>query len=273
MVMKKILDTLRAKWAEYLLEIVVIVIGILGAFALNNWNEQRKQDNQARTYMAALHLDFLQNEAFIQETLNQLEGTKRAAKSLSVFIEKGFVPDTTPGPVVDSGFVANWSKYVNTYIPIRDTASLLHNLNRSTWLTNYDLLIPTWNEIIGAGQMDLIDSDTIKKSIVNLHFAASEAEELETKVMTPIVRDYKAYQAQYFNVSRSQPIPEVSVSYGLFTDEAVIDISGLRNSEDFKYHLQRVYRAANESQSLIGGMVRQPSQQVLMLLELETEKY
>lgn len=41
--MKKILDTIKLKWAEYLLEIIVIVLSIFGGLELEKWNAQREE--------------------------------------------------------------------------------------------------------------------------------------------------------------------------------------------------------------------------------------
>ncbi|MFY0624766.1 MAG: hypothetical protein JXR07_00610 [Reichenbachiella sp.] len=65
--MKKIFETFRQKWTEYILEILVIMIGILGAFMLNDWNESNRLDNQRQELIASLIEDFEYNSTTLEE--------------------------------------------------------------------------------------------------------------------------------------------------------------------------------------------------------------
>ena len=51
-------------------EIVLVVIGILIALQINNWNESRKSDLQEQSALNNIHRDFIKNKELLDEVKN-----------------------------------------------------------------------------------------------------------------------------------------------------------------------------------------------------------
>ena len=62
--MKKILHHLTTDWYKYLLELIVITAGVLGAFALNNWNENRLIQKRTNGYLQSIAEDLKSDISF-----------------------------------------------------------------------------------------------------------------------------------------------------------------------------------------------------------------
>ena len=94
--MRKILETLKKKWAEYLLEILVIVIGILVAFMLNNWNTSNSENLIVKNYLIKISNNIKTDVESAQQMINLREAhSMKCAKALKMITAKDFSDQVT----------------------------------------------------------------------------------------------------------------------------------------------------------------------------------
>jgi len=72
------------KYLKYAIgEIVLVVIGILIALQINNWNEDRKERKQEKEFITSVKKDLIQDKVFIQLIIGQLEPRILAYETLN----------------------------------------------------------------------------------------------------------------------------------------------------------------------------------------------
>ena len=126
--MKLIFITLKEKWPEYLLEILVITIGILGAFALNNWNETRKENEYKIGLLTELKTSIQTGVSHTNWIINQTENRINDVGFLLEMIEKDKRMDDSTTYRLANAF--GWLKVILFRNAYENTKTYgLHNLN------------------------------------------------------------------------------------------------------------------------------------------------
>ena len=173
---KKLVSMETGKYLRYAVgEIVLVVIGILIALQVNNWNEYRKEKVEEKKILLSLH----------NEISNNLE-------SLQVVIEeKNKIIDVNQYIIDNTGKNGEWKS-------MKPLDSLMNYISLSGWI-----FVPqngVLNEIINSGKLLLIENDLIKNEIASLPQLLS--------LMIEEDRQYRLDLHQYF-------LPFLSKNYNL----------------------------------------------------------
>ena len=173
---KKLVSMETGKYLRYAFgEVILVVIGILIALQVNNWNEYRKEKVEEKKILLSLH----------NEISNNLE-------SLQVVIEeKNKIIDVNQYIIDNSGKNGEWKS-------MKPLDSLMNYISLSGWI-----FVPqngVLNEIINSGKLLLIENDLIKNEIASLPQLLS--------LMIEEDRQYRLDLHQYF-------LPFLSKNYNL----------------------------------------------------------
>jgi hypothetical protein len=122
-------------------EILLVVVGILIALQIDNWNENRKDRNLYLNYLVRLKSDF--------ENLHQT-----------------------------ADFRGNWADelvdlaeyqadYLNGNLTTLDTLKLAISIEYTSSVNRYNINLPTASELSSTGRLTIIENDTLKNSLNN----------------------------------------------------------------------------------------------------------
>ena len=179
--MKRILETLKRKWPEYLLEIFVITIGILVAFALNNWNDERHDKRQETQYLLALNEDILRLKSELEITRLDLLKIEMACDSLIRSIHK----------------------------PLSNPNNIKLNSLTGAMVTipGLKLSFPSYDNLKSTSDLNKIESDQLKLSLSNIELALTRLDrsiDWQDKQWTSINQVYINKKMDLTEISNSE---------------------------------------------------------------------
>jgi len=215
------------KYIKYAIgEIVLVMIGILLALSINNWNEERKVRNIESSYLTRLKNDL---EAELNYIGQRISRTENDNDNLNLFLEKVYT----------------------TQENIQAVGDLFTHLHLNT-----DPLASansTYRELIGTGDFDVFQNDQLKKSIID-YYRVSEDLALQidefNSVSTDIMVETFATIPNFSKLMISNNIPTIFTDHewSFINDqssfkfqrlEGMVYIYSIRNNEDLE-HLNRL---------------------------------
>jgi len=164
--MNRILNHLTTDWYKYLLELIVITAGVLGAFALNNWNEGRLQNKRSIELLGALMAEHENNQHQLDEVLEVHRMVRKSAIDLLHIINQN-------SPV--------------------DEDSLKKHLANVAWAVTFDPQKSVINSAISSGDIHYLKNEGLKQAILkwpDMAFDVQEEEQRSKELYTNFLLPY-----------------------------------------------------------------------------------
>jgi len=171
-----LMENKTGKYFKYAIgEIILVVIGILIALSINNWNEGRIKDNKETAILANIHKEFIANKIQLKKII---KAHKKEHNSLAKIISH-FPFTSKPEPIVlDSLSRYIWDSYSGyTFDPSQTSINALISTSSFDIISNPELrnLLISWNDLVKDYQdEELANRDFIKNHYeiyISKHFA------------------------------------------------------------------------------------------------------
>lgn len=202
--MKRILTTFKEKWPEYFLEALVIVASILGAYALDSWNEGRKENKLEANYYCRLLEDINEDKQRLTEQINETKDRLTSANRMLGLLQQ---KEPDPSQVI---------------------IELVNSIKGSNF--SYKAATSAFEDIKSGGNLNLISDIDLKNNLIIYYNDSKQI--LENVSANGIAMDDKFFQnGKYKEIGFHYFIQEVYKYDSTFVDVPLL-LSNYNMSEN-----------------------------------------
>lgn len=198
-------------------EILLVVIGILLAMKINDWNEQRKEHAKEKVFLKALTVETENNLAQLQSVLFYNTKSKDAAYRLLQIYNDGY--EQVDKLMIDS------------------------LLAQVQWIWTFDPDLSVLKSIKANANIETIQNPAIQQYVNSFEETVKDAEE-ESQVLKSIIVDHYVYSVSKF-ISLNLRVKHMGMPWGAGKSKFSSDYKGLFNDREIEslltyIHLWRV---------------------------------
>ncbi len=151
------------KYFKYAIgEIFLVVIGILIALSINNWNEQRKNHSLEKRYISELRYDLQKDSIAIQDMIKTSDVQLRSKRLLFMFLENH------SDYKMDDGFKTSLQELIYEEENVSDSIGSHFN---KLWLSTYNFAPnkTTLAEMTSTGNIGLISNREVRRAVLETY--------------------------------------------------------------------------------------------------------
>ena len=136
-------DNQFLKYSRYAIgEIVLVVIGILIALQINNWNEDQKEEKIQIKYLKRMHIDIQKDTTYLRQKIQRAQSEQE-----------------------------RFYNFIHLMYDVQSTKEDFINLISTAYWDADELILQddTFTEITTSGKLELISDDQLKESIIDYY--------------------------------------------------------------------------------------------------------
>lgn len=233
---KKLLE--QGKMVNYLKyaigEIVLVVIGILIALQINNWNEERKMHIKSYAYLQRLNEDAENVLKNVQLAIIDTERKQRSARLVLESLESKELPAAKQN---------DFDRYLKEYFQFHIT---VQNVN-------------TFNEMISSGDLNLIKNKWLRNAFSDLSsyrdfvMEVNQSNHNAYKINSDLFQKYVRYHVE--NVDTDSKKVTTSYHFDAMAGDSIF-INQISNQSYTWYDISRMYKGYATSVEQIGDTIQ-----------------